>query len=199
MSPSLPSFTPNTPLQGSVGGLRRFAKPPESLERSLELSRHRGGRKRTQKRPNYKNLGEEEDEERAGGGGGGGGSGVGEDGWEDGGSRGGEREKGKGTEGGGGGSSKGSRASGETAEGECVCQCRAVLLVWFFLFCLKSHQPDMVHHDAPWSPQQKPSSPNSNREFSFFAVNSVWRRISLKLEFFSLQEKRRQEKHSRKK
>ncbi|XP_075880013.1 protein CLEC16A isoform X5 [Nelusetta ayraudi] len=52
---------------GSVGGVRRFAKPPESLERSLELSRHRGGRKRTQKRPNYKNLGEEEDDERAGG------------------------------------------------------------------------------------------------------------------------------------
>uniref|UniRef100_A0A7N9B0V1 C-type lectin domain containing 16A n=1 Tax=Mastacembelus armatus TaxID=205130 RepID=A0A7N9B0V1_9TELE len=46
-------------------GVRRFAKPPESLERSLELSRHRG-RKRTQKRPNYKNLGEEEDDERGG-------------------------------------------------------------------------------------------------------------------------------------
>uniref|UniRef100_A0A7N8YAR4 C-type lectin domain containing 16A n=1 Tax=Mastacembelus armatus TaxID=205130 RepID=A0A7N8YAR4_9TELE len=57
--------------QSSAGGVRRFAKPPESLERSLELSRHRG-RKRTQKRPNYKNLGEEEDDERAGGGGGGG-------------------------------------------------------------------------------------------------------------------------------
>uniref|UniRef100_A0A7N8XI11 C-type lectin domain containing 16A n=1 Tax=Mastacembelus armatus TaxID=205130 RepID=A0A7N8XI11_9TELE len=57
-------------------GVRRFAKPPESLERSLELSRHRG-RKRTQKRPNYKNLGEEEDDERAGGGGGGGSSGGG--------------------------------------------------------------------------------------------------------------------------
>uniref|UniRef100_H2TPQ4 C-type lectin domain containing 16A n=1 Tax=Takifugu rubripes TaxID=31033 RepID=H2TPQ4_TAKRU len=70
----------------SVGGLRRFIKPPESLERSLEMSRHRC-RKRTQKRPNYKNLGEEEDDER-----------------------------GKGIEGGGGGSSKGSRASGETAE-----------------------------------------------------------------------------------
>ncbi|XP_026180560.1 protein CLEC16A isoform X2 [Mastacembelus armatus] len=108
----------------SAGGVRRFAKPPESLERSLELSRHRG-RKRTQKRPNYKNLGEEEDDERAGGGGGGGSSGGGglEEGWDDD-SRGGEREggrereKGKGTEGvgGGGGSSKGSRASGETAE-----------------------------------------------------------------------------------
>uniref|UniRef100_A0A3Q3WMF9 Uncharacterized protein n=1 Tax=Mola mola TaxID=94237 RepID=A0A3Q3WMF9_MOLML len=91
-----------------VGGVRRFSKPPESLERSLELSRSRG-RKRTQKRPNYKNLGEEEDDERTGGGGGGG-----EEVWDDN-SRG-EREKGKGTEGGGGGSSKGSRASGETAE-----------------------------------------------------------------------------------
>ncbi|XP_043087430.1 protein CLEC16A isoform X6 [Puntigrus tetrazona] len=47
----------------SNAGLRRFAKPPESLERSLEMSRHRG-RKRTQKRPNYKNVGEEEEEER---------------------------------------------------------------------------------------------------------------------------------------
>uniref|UniRef100_A0A3B5MJT3 C-type lectin domain containing 16A n=1 Tax=Xiphophorus couchianus TaxID=32473 RepID=A0A3B5MJT3_9TELE len=42
-------------------GVRRFVKPPESLERSLEMSRHRG-RKRTQKRPNYKNLGEEDDD-----------------------------------------------------------------------------------------------------------------------------------------
>ncbi|XP_028979686.2 protein CLEC16A isoform X3 [Esox lucius] len=55
-------------------GVRRFTKPPESLERSLELSRHRG-RKRAQKRPNYKNLGEEEEEERPGGG---------EEGWEEG-------------------------------------------------------------------------------------------------------------------
>ncbi|XP_026180564.1 protein CLEC16A isoform X6 [Mastacembelus armatus] len=79
----------------SAGGVRRFAKPPESLERSLELSRHRG-RKRTQKRPNYKNLGEEEDDERAGGGGGGGSSGGGglEEGWDDD-SRGGEREGGR--------------------------------------------------------------------------------------------------------
>ncbi|XP_031717821.1 protein CLEC16A isoform X2 [Anarrhichthys ocellatus] len=113
-------FTPQTDIHSthkntaSAGGVRRFTKPSESLERSLELSRHRG-RKRTQKRPNYKNLGEEEDDERPGGGGGGGGVGVGvEEGWDDDG-RGGEREKGKGTEG-GGGSSKGSRASGETAE-----------------------------------------------------------------------------------
>ncbi|XP_078126574.1 protein CLEC16A [Sander vitreus] len=113
--PLCPSLTP----QASAGGVRCFTKPLESLERSLELSRHRG-RKRTQKRPNYKNLGEEEDDERARGGGGGSGGGV-EEGWDDD-SRGGEREggrereKGKGTEGVGGGSSKGSRASGETAE-----------------------------------------------------------------------------------
>ncbi|XP_033501131.2 protein CLEC16A isoform X2 [Epinephelus lanceolatus] len=89
-------FTPQTDMHSthkntaSAGGVRRFTKPPESLERSLELSRHRG-RKRTQKRPNYKNLGEEEDDERAGGGGGGGGGGGVEEGWDDD-SRGGERE-----------------------------------------------------------------------------------------------------------
>uniref|UniRef100_A0AAQ5Y7Z9 C-type lectin domain containing 16A n=1 Tax=Amphiprion ocellaris TaxID=80972 RepID=A0AAQ5Y7Z9_AMPOC len=65
-------FTPQADIHSTAGGVRRFIKPPESLERSLELSRHRG-RKRTQKRPNYKNLGEEEDDERAGGGGSGGG------------------------------------------------------------------------------------------------------------------------------
>uniref|UniRef100_A0A1A7YR49 C-type lectin domain family 16, member A n=1 Tax=Iconisemion striatum TaxID=60296 RepID=A0A1A7YR49_9TELE len=100
----------------SAGGVRRFSKPPESLERSLELSRQRG-RKRTQKRPNYKNLGEE-DEERGGEGGISGGGNL-EEGWDDENTiRGGEREKGKGTEGigGGSGSSKGSRASGEMAE-----------------------------------------------------------------------------------
>nr|XP_029512953.1 protein CLEC16A [Oncorhynchus nerka] len=84
-------------------GVRRFTKPPESLERSLELSCNRG-RKRAQKRPNYKNLGEEEEEEERPGGG--------EEGLEDS-ER--EREKAKGTE----GSSKGSsRTSGEM-EGEC--------------------------------------------------------------------------------
>ncbi|XP_049924531.1 protein CLEC16A isoform X2 [Epinephelus moara] len=92
-------FTPQTDMHSthkntaSAGGVRRFTKPPESLERSLELSRHRG-RKRTQKRPNYKNLGEEEDDERAGGGGGGGGGGGVEEGWDDD-SRGGEREGGR--------------------------------------------------------------------------------------------------------
>ncbi|XP_054616389.1 protein CLEC16A isoform X2 [Dunckerocampus dactyliophorus] len=80
----------------SSGGVRRFTKPPESLERSLELSRHRG-RKRTQKRPNYKNLGEEDDDGGAGGGGGGSREG-GEEGWDDnskGGEGGRDREKGK--------------------------------------------------------------------------------------------------------
>ncbi|XP_051569798.1 protein CLEC16A-like isoform X2 [Myxocyprinus asiaticus] len=47
----------------SNAGVRRFTKPPESLERSLEMSCQRG-RKRAQKRPNYKNVGEEEEEER---------------------------------------------------------------------------------------------------------------------------------------
>ncbi|XP_028841040.1 protein CLEC16A isoform X3 [Denticeps clupeoides] len=46
-------------------GVRRFTKPVESLERSLEMNRQRG-RKKTQKRPNYKNVGEEEEEERGG-------------------------------------------------------------------------------------------------------------------------------------
>uniref|UniRef100_A0A8C5GK17 C-type lectin domain containing 16A n=1 Tax=Gouania willdenowi TaxID=441366 RepID=A0A8C5GK17_GOUWI len=69
LSGDLSVFTPQTDLHSkhknstNVGGVRRFIKPPESLERSLELSRHRG-RKKTQKRPNYKNLGEGEDDER---------------------------------------------------------------------------------------------------------------------------------------
>ncbi|XP_055079366.1 protein CLEC16A isoform X2 [Periophthalmus magnuspinnatus] len=89
-------FTQQTDIQSahtfmaSAGGMRRFIKPPESLERSLEMSRHRG-RKKTQKRPNYKNLGEEEEEERAGLGGG-----EADDGWDE---REGVREKAKGTEG----------------------------------------------------------------------------------------------------
>ncbi|XP_046894716.1 protein CLEC16A isoform X3 [Hypomesus transpacificus] len=72
----------NTQKSMNSTGVRRFTKPPESLERSLEMSRHRG-RKRAQKRPNYKNLGEEEEEDRPG---------PGEEGWEDGGG-GGERER----------------------------------------------------------------------------------------------------------
>lgn len=126
--------------------MRRFIKPPESLERSLEMSRHRG-RKKTQKRPNYKNLGEDEDEDRAGLGGGGGGEA--EDGWDDssrGGEREGGREKGKGTEGVGGGSSKGSRASGETAEGECASQ---RTLPYRTMFVTLSLLPSIKPHHSP--------------------------------------------------
>nr|XP_040045759.1 protein CLEC16A isoform X3 [Gasterosteus aculeatus aculeatus] len=88
-------FTPQTKYTASAGGVRRFTKPSESLERSLELSRHRG-RKRTQKRPNYKNLGEEEDDDERPGGGGGGGGGA-DEGWndDDDGGKGGEREGGR--------------------------------------------------------------------------------------------------------
>lgn len=132
----------------TAAGVRRFVKPPESLERSLEMSRHRG-RKRTQKRPNYKNLGEEDDD-RAGGGGSSCAGEV-EEGWDDDGSRGGEREKGKGTEGlgggGGSGSSKGGRASGEMAEGEFVShwtqQYRTVFV------CNFSHQSDFLFPRSP--------------------------------------------------
>uniref|UniRef100_A0A8C4ZF64 C-type lectin domain containing 16A n=1 Tax=Gadus morhua TaxID=8049 RepID=A0A8C4ZF64_GADMO len=91
-------FTPYMDA-GSAGGVRRFTKPSETLERSLEIHRQRG-RKRAQKRPNYKNLGEGEEEtetETAAAA---------------------ARERGKGTDGGGGGggSSKPGRASGERAE-----------------------------------------------------------------------------------
>ncbi|XP_074179205.1 protein CLEC16A isoform X10 [Rhinolophus sinicus] len=43
--------------------IRCFIKPTESLERSLEMNKHKGKR-RVQKRPNYKNVGEEEDEDK---------------------------------------------------------------------------------------------------------------------------------------
>ncbi|XP_053785179.1 protein CLEC16A isoform X3 [Desmodus rotundus] len=43
--------------------IRCFIKPTETLERSLEMNKHKGKR-RVQKRPNYKNVGEEEDEEK---------------------------------------------------------------------------------------------------------------------------------------
>ncbi|KAF7461229.1 Hypothetical predicted protein [Marmota monax] len=75
--------------------IRCFIKPTESLERSLEMNKHKGKR-RVQKRPNYKNVGEEEDEEK----------GAAEDAQED-------AEKAKGTEGG----SRGAKTSGEN-EGE---------------------------------------------------------------------------------
>ncbi|XP_009956721.1 PREDICTED: LOW QUALITY PROTEIN: protein CLEC16A-like, partial [Leptosomus discolor] len=43
--------------------IRCFIKPTESLERSLEINKQKG-KKRVQKRPNYKNVGEEDEEER---------------------------------------------------------------------------------------------------------------------------------------
>ncbi|KAG8145840.1 putative Protein CLEC16A protein [Naja naja] len=46
-------------------GIRCFIKPSETLERSLEINKQKG-RKRLQKRPNYKNVGEEEEEEERG-------------------------------------------------------------------------------------------------------------------------------------
>nr|XP_056722250.1 protein CLEC16A [Euleptes europaea] len=45
-------------------GIRCFIKPSETLERSLEINKHKG-RKRLQKRPNYKNVEEDEEEEKA--------------------------------------------------------------------------------------------------------------------------------------
>nr|KAF6440145.1 C-type lectin domain containing 16A [Rousettus aegyptiacus] len=74
--------------------IRCFIKPTETLERSLEMNKHKGKR-RVQKRPNYKNVGEEEDEEK----------GPAEDAQDD-------AEKAKGTEGG----SKGIKTSGENEE-----------------------------------------------------------------------------------
>ncbi|XP_066496616.1 protein CLEC16A isoform X1 [Tiliqua scincoides] len=43
--------------------IRYFIKPSETLERSLEINKHKG-RKQLQKRPNYKNVGEDEEEEK---------------------------------------------------------------------------------------------------------------------------------------
>ncbi|XP_006776356.1 PREDICTED: protein CLEC16A isoform X7 [Myotis davidii] len=74
--------------------IRCFIKPTETLERSLEMNKHKGKR-RVQKRPNYKNVGEEEDEEK----------GPTEDAQDD-------AEKAKGTEGG----SKGIKTSGENED-----------------------------------------------------------------------------------
>ncbi|XP_012587406.1 PREDICTED: protein CLEC16A isoform X2 [Condylura cristata] len=78
--------------------IRCFIKPTETLERSLEMNKQKGKR-RVQKRPNYKNVGEEEDEEK----------GPPEDAQED-------AEKAKGPEAG----SKGARASVENEEIEMV-------------------------------------------------------------------------------
>ncbi|NXO53467.1 CL16A protein, partial [Aramus guarauna] len=43
--------------------IRCFIKPTETLERSLEINKQKG-KKKVQKRPNYKNVGEEDEEER---------------------------------------------------------------------------------------------------------------------------------------
>uniref|UniRef100_A0A8D0GCT5 C-type lectin domain containing 16A n=1 Tax=Sphenodon punctatus TaxID=8508 RepID=A0A8D0GCT5_SPHPU len=84
--------------------IRCFIKPTETLERSLEINKHKG-KKRLQKRPNYKNVGEEEEEERGP-----------EDVQED-------LDKAKGTE----CSSKGVKTSGESEEIEMVIMERCKL------------------------------------------------------------------------
>ncbi|XP_031218332.1 protein CLEC16A isoform X3 [Mastomys coucha] len=53
----------DVPRSSAKPSIRCFIKPTETLERSLEMNKHKG-KKRMQKRPNYKNVGEEEDEER---------------------------------------------------------------------------------------------------------------------------------------
>uniref|UniRef100_A0A5F9CKZ6 C-type lectin domain containing 16A n=1 Tax=Oryctolagus cuniculus TaxID=9986 RepID=A0A5F9CKZ6_RABIT len=92
-------------LSQAKPSIRCFVKPPETLERSLEMNKHKGKR-RVQKRPNYKNVGEEEDEEK----------GPTEDAQED-------AEKAKGTEGG----PAGVKTSGESEEIEMVIMERSKL------------------------------------------------------------------------
>uniref|UniRef100_A0A8C5LB39 C-type lectin domain family 16, member A n=1 Tax=Jaculus jaculus TaxID=51337 RepID=A0A8C5LB39_JACJA len=104
------SETYTKPAQGvqrnsAKPSIRCFIKPTESLERSLEMNKHKGKR-RAQKRPNYKNVGEDDDEEK----------GPAEDAPED-------AEKAKGTEGG----SKGVKTSGEREEIEMVIMERSAL------------------------------------------------------------------------
>ncbi|NWX40558.1 CL16A protein, partial [Steatornis caripensis] len=84
--------------------IRCFIKPTETLERSLEINKQKG-KKRVQKRPNYKNVGEEDEEERGS-----------EDNPDD-------LDKTKGTE----GSSKGIRTSSENEEIEMVIMERCKL------------------------------------------------------------------------
>ncbi|XP_051024099.1 protein CLEC16A isoform X8 [Acomys russatus] len=95
----------HVPRSSAKPSIRCFIKPTETLERSLEMNKHKG-KKRMQKRPNYKNVGEEEDEER----------GPTEDAQED-------AEKTKGTEGG----SKSMKTSGEREEIEMVIMERGKL------------------------------------------------------------------------
>ncbi|XP_016157450.1 PREDICTED: protein CLEC16A isoform X1 [Ficedula albicollis] len=84
--------------------IRCFIKPTETLERSLEINKQKG-KKRIQKRPNYKNVGEEDEEERGS-----------EDNQDD-------LDKSKGTE----ASSKGVRTSTENEEIEMVIMERCKL------------------------------------------------------------------------
>ncbi|XP_074774968.1 protein CLEC16A isoform X3 [Athene noctua] len=84
--------------------IRCFIKPTETLERSLEINKHKG-KKRVQKRPNYKNVGEEDEEEKGS-----------EDNQDD-------VDKTKGTE----ASSKGVRTSSENEEIEMVIMERCKL------------------------------------------------------------------------
>ncbi|KAJ7411080.1 Protein CLEC16A [Willisornis vidua] len=84
--------------------IRCFIKPTETLERSLEINKQKG-KKRMQKRPNYKNVGEEDEEERGS-----------EDNQDD-------LDKTKGTE----ASSKGIRTSSENEEIEMVIMERCKL------------------------------------------------------------------------
>ncbi|GAB0196397.1 protein CLEC16A isoform X3 [Grus americana] len=84
--------------------IRCFIKPTETLERSLEINKQKG-RKKVQKRPNYKNVGEEDEEERGS-----------EDNQDD-------LDKTKGTE----ASSKGIRTSSENEEIEMVIMERCKL------------------------------------------------------------------------
>ncbi|NXN73754.1 CL16A protein, partial [Himantopus himantopus] len=84
--------------------IRCFIKPTETLERSLEINKQKG-KKRLQKRPNYKNVGEEDEEERGS-----------EDNQDD-------LDKSKGTE----ASSKGIRTSSENEEIEMVIMERCKL------------------------------------------------------------------------
>ncbi|XP_056392439.1 protein CLEC16A isoform X2 [Hyla sarda] len=62
---SMFSSKPEHDVQRSSGesSIRCFIKPQESLEKSLEINRQRG-KKKLQKRPNYKNVGEEEEEDK---------------------------------------------------------------------------------------------------------------------------------------
>ncbi|XP_053326736.1 protein CLEC16A [Spea bombifrons] len=53
----------NVQRSSGEASVRCFIKPQETLEKSLEISRQRG-RKKLQKRPNYKNIGEEEEEDK---------------------------------------------------------------------------------------------------------------------------------------